>query len=99
MYVFKEVFRSFSLSPLDLLHLCILQAGKTSPPKKLEDEEWFHGVLPREEVQRLLSDDGDFLVRESKNKRTNETQFVLSAYWQGYRHFIIQFQEVIPVVS
>ncbi|XP_060582980.1 tyrosine-protein kinase Fer-like [Ruditapes philippinarum] len=64
-----------------------------SPAKKLEDEEWFHGVLPREEVQRLLSDDGDFLVRESKNKRTNETQYVLSAYWQGYRHFIIQFQE------
>ncbi|XP_053387747.1 tyrosine-protein kinase Fer-like isoform X1 [Mercenaria mercenaria] len=68
-------------------------SGTTSPVKKLEDEEWFHGVLPREEVQRLLSDDGDFLVRESKNKRTNETQYVLSAYWQGYRHFIIQFQE------
>ena len=61
---------------------------------RLEDEEWFHGVLPREEVQRLLANDGDFLVRESKNKRTNETQFVLSAYWQGYRHFIIQFHEV-----
>ena len=62
--------------------------------KKLEDEDWFHGVLPREEVQRLLAKDGDFLVRESKNKRTNDTQYVLSAYWQGYRHFIIQFTEV-----
>lgn len=71
----------------------ILQAS-VGKVKKLEDEEWFHGVLPREEVQRLLEKDGDFLVRESKNKRTNDTQYVLSAYWQGYRHFIIQFTDV-----
>ena len=61
---------------------------------RLEDEEWFHGVLLRKESQRLLANNGDFLVRESKNKTTNETQFVLSAYWQGYRHFIMQFHEV-----
>ncbi|XP_059162770.1 tyrosine-protein kinase Fer-like [Physella acuta] len=58
---------------------------------RIADEEWFHGVLPREEVQRLLVNDGDFLVRESKNKKTNETQFVLSVYWGGHKHFIIQF--------
>ncbi|KAL5020316.1 hypothetical protein ScPMuIL_003208 [Solemya velum] len=62
-------------------------------PSKLEDEEWFHGVLPREEVQRLLKEDGDYLVRESRNKRTNEVQYVLSVYWQGHRHFIIQYGE------
>lgn len=61
---------------------------------RIADEEWFHGVLPREEVQRLLANDGDYLVRESKNKKTNETQFVLSVYWQGHRHFIIQFAPV-----
>ncbi|KAK3094991.1 hypothetical protein FSP39_008824 [Pinctada imbricata] len=59
----------------------------------LEEEEWFHGVLPREEVQRLLCNDGDFLVRESKNRKTNETQYVLSAFWQGHRHFIIQYSD------
>ncbi|KAK3790566.1 hypothetical protein RRG08_010613 [Elysia crispata] len=58
---------------------------------RIADEGWFHGVLPREEVQRLLTTDGDYLVRESKNKKTNETQFVLSVFWQGHRHFIIQF--------
>ena len=76
-----------------LLIFCLLQETHNQE-NRLENEEWFHGVLPREEVQRLLAQDGDFLVRESKNKRTNETQFVLSAYWQGYRHFIIQFHEV-----
>merc|ERR1719466_124501 len=34
--------------------------------KQLEDQPWFHGQLPREEASRLLMDDGDFLVRESK---------------------------------
>ncbi|OWF41351.1 tyrosine-protein kinase Fer-like isoform X2 [Mizuhopecten yessoensis] len=63
------------------------------PSRPLEEEEWFHGVLPREEVQRLLSNDGDFLVRESKNRKTNETQYVLSVGWQGYKHFIIQYGE------
>ncbi|XP_069102517.1 tyrosine-protein kinase Fer-like isoform X2 [Argopecten irradians] len=61
------------------------------PSRPLEEEEWFHGVLPREEVQRLLVNDGDFLVRESKNRKTNETQYVLSVAWQGYKHFIIQY--------
>ncbi|XP_029657366.2 tyrosine-protein kinase Fer-like isoform X3 [Octopus sinensis] len=68
--------------------------GETAPvSQRLEDEEWFHGVLPREEVQRLLVTDGDFLVRESKNKKTNEVLYVLSVYWNGHRHFIIQTKE------
>lgn len=62
--------------------------------RRIEDEEWFHGVLPREEVQRLLTEDGDYLVRESKNRKTNETQYVLSVFWQGHKHFIIQGSEV-----
>lgn len=61
--------------------------------QRLEDEEWFHGVLPREEVQRLLVNDGDYLVRESKNKKTNEVVYVLSVYWKGHKHFIIQTEE------
>ncbi|VEN38029.1 unnamed protein product [Callosobruchus maculatus] len=56
--------------------------------KSLVDEEWFHGVLPREEVVRLLSNDGDFLVRETT--RNDECQTVLSVSWGGHKHFIVQ---------
>ncbi|XP_013407368.1 tyrosine-protein kinase Fer [Lingula anatina] len=63
---------------------------RLNPNSELTEEEWFHGVLPRDEVQRLLQNDGDYLVRESKNKKTGETQYVLSVYWQGHKHFIIQ---------
>lgn len=63
------------------------------PGRPLEEEEWYHGVLPRDEVQRLLVDDGDYLVRASKNKKTGETQYVLSVMWSTHKHFIIQENE------
>ena len=56
--------------------------------KNLEDELWFHGVLPREEVVRLLRDEGDFLVRETR--RNDENQIVLSVMWGSPKHFIVQ---------
>ncbi|XP_011251363.2 tyrosine-protein kinase Fer isoform X2 [Camponotus floridanus] len=57
----------------------------------LMEEEWFHGVLPREEVVRLLVNEGDFLVRETI--RNDECQIVLSVCWDGHKHFIVQTTE------
>ncbi|XP_070168523.1 tyrosine-protein kinase Fer isoform X2 [Polyergus mexicanus] len=57
----------------------------------LIEEEWFHGVLPREEVVRLLVNEGDFLVRETM--RNDECQIVLSICWDGHKHFIVQTTE------
>lgn len=56
--------------------------------RPLDEELWFHGVLPREEVVRLLQDDGDFLVRETT--RNDEKQTVLSVMWGSPKHFIVQ---------
>ena len=56
--------------------------------KPLEEELWFHGVLPRGEVVRLLEKDGDFLVRETT--RNDEKQIVLSVMWASPKHFIVQ---------
>uniref|UniRef100_T1J3P8 Tyrosine-protein kinase n=1 Tax=Strigamia maritima TaxID=126957 RepID=T1J3P8_STRMM len=58
------------------------------PDLPLQDEDWFHGVLPREEVVRLLVRDGDYLVRETL--RNDEQQIVLSVRWKGHKHFIVQ---------
>ena len=59
--------------------------------QSLEREMWYHGVLPRDEVQRLLVNDGDFLVRLSRNKRTGQDQYVLSVMCAvSPKHFIIQ---------
>ncbi|XP_021263363.1 tyrosine-protein kinase Fes/Fps isoform X2 [Numida meleagris] len=55
--------------------------------KPLCQQAWYHGAIPRSEVQELLSCKGDFLVRESQGKQ----EYVLSVLWDGQpRHFIIQ---------
>ncbi|XP_076239315.1 tyrosine-protein kinase Fer isoform X2 [Calliopsis andreniformis] len=67
-------------------HLMSSQKGNGNGD--LMEEEWFHGVLPREEVVRLLVNEGDFLVRETT--RNDECQIVLSVCWDGHKHFIVQ---------
>lgn len=56
--------------------------------KTLDNEEWFHGTLPREDVTKLLFCDGDFLVRESYSK--GDKRFVISVKWNdSIKHFLI----------
>jgi len=66
----------------------VLSVMDTPQDRPLEEELWFHGVLPREEVVRLLQNDGDFLVRETT--RNDEKQTVLSVMWGSPKHFIVQ---------
>ncbi|KAK3734269.1 hypothetical protein QZH41_008856 [Actinostola sp. cb2023] len=57
----------------------------------LQDEEWFHGKISRDECKKRLKDDGEYLVRESATKNG---EYVLSAKDKGaLRHFIIQKTE------
>ncbi|XP_072321805.1 tyrosine-protein kinase Fes/Fps isoform X2 [Eucyclogobius newberryi] len=55
--------------------------------RPLVQQDWYHGAIPRLEVQELLQNDGDFLVRKSQEK----PGYVLSLRWdQSYKHFLIQ---------
>ncbi|XP_054626687.1 tyrosine-protein kinase Fes/Fps isoform X1 [Dunckerocampus dactyliophorus] len=55
--------------------------------RPLEQQDWYHGAIPRLEVQLLLRCDGDFLVRQSLEKHG----YVLSVHWDGScKHFLIQ---------
>nr|XP_054751830.1 tyrosine-protein kinase Fer-like isoform X5 [Lytechinus pictus] len=57
----------------------------------LEEEEFYHGALPRKETEMLLVNDGDFLVRE---KSDAWGRYVLSAKHAGkVRHFPIQIND------
>lgn len=57
----------------------------------LAQQGWYHGAIPRLEVQELLKTDGDFLVRKSQGKQ----EYVLSVHWAGSsRHFLIQRTDV-----
>ncbi|XP_068587045.1 tyrosine-protein kinase Fes/Fps isoform X1 [Cebidichthys violaceus] len=55
--------------------------------RPLGQQDWYHGAIPRLEVQQLLMNDGDFLVRKSQEKQG----YVLSVQWEGScKHFLIQ---------
>ncbi|XP_076583428.1 tyrosine-protein kinase Fes/Fps isoform X1 [Chaetodon auriga] len=55
--------------------------------RPLGQQDWYHGAIPRLEVQQLLKNDGDFLVRKSQEKQG----YVLSVQWEGAcKHFLIQ---------
>ncbi|XP_055010658.1 tyrosine-protein kinase Fes/Fps isoform X3 [Boleophthalmus pectinirostris] len=55
--------------------------------RPLAQQNWYHGAIPRLEVQQLLQNDGDFLVRKSQEK----PGYVLSVQWdQSCKHFLIQ---------
>uniref|UniRef100_A0A674K9I4 Tyrosine-protein kinase n=1 Tax=Terrapene triunguis TaxID=2587831 RepID=A0A674K9I4_9SAUR len=58
------------------------------PARPLGQQDWYHGSLPRQEAQALLTSEGDFLVRASQGR---PGAHVLSALAGGQcRHFIIQ---------
>ncbi|CAG9579902.1 unnamed protein product [Danaus chrysippus] len=76
-----KTFRSSSEGPSDSVSV-------SETERSLVDQEWFHGVLPREEVVRLLRADGDYLVRETT--RNHARQLVLSVCWGQHKHFIVQ---------
>lgn len=62
----------------------------------LKSQSWFHGQLSRQEAEAMLRKEGDFLIRESLKKKTNEIQYVLSVLWQNFRHIlIVQDEEVM----
>ncbi|XP_037552193.1 tyrosine-protein kinase Fes/Fps isoform X2 [Nematolebias whitei] len=58
--------------------------------RPLGQQDWYHGAIPRLEVQQLLQNDGDFLVRKSQEKHG----YVLSVQWDGScKHFLIQYTD------
>ena len=55
--------------------------------ERLDRMPWFHGLLTRENAEKLLVKDGDYLVRET-NKA--EKQYVLSGRYKGEcRHIFL----------
>jgi hypothetical protein len=65
------------------------QPSATTPKidEKLERMAWFHGLLTRENAEKMLTRDGDYLVRET-NKA--EKQYVLSGRYKGEcRHIFL----------
>uniref|UniRef100_A0A8C4EGJ4 Tyrosine-protein kinase n=1 Tax=Dicentrarchus labrax TaxID=13489 RepID=A0A8C4EGJ4_DICLA len=82
---------SSSISSVSFLFFCLQVLPVPTPvhevDRPLGQQDWYHGAIPRLEVQQLLKNDGDFLVRKSQEKQG----YVLSVQWDGScKHFLIQ---------
>lgn len=64
-----------------------MEDAPSSSKNGLLDTEWFYGPMTRQDAEKLLSRDGDFLVREST---TNPGQYVLTGQQNGYpKHLLL----------
>ncbi|XP_053479835.1 SHC-transforming protein 1 isoform X1 [Ictalurus furcatus] len=76
---------AFDMKPFD----DALSVSGSVPPlaQQLQSEPWFHGSLSRKKAEKLLSKDGDFLVRESG---TTPGQYVLTGQQGGQpKHLLL----------
>ncbi|CAG9536390.1 unnamed protein product [Cercopithifilaria johnstoni] len=78
----------------------IKKSGGEDIPKGLEDEEYFHGLLPREDCSEILTKVGDFLVRVSQPRPTDPREVIISVRVskeqsaQSIRHVIVKKQKL-----
>ncbi|KAM9338680.1 SHC-transforming protein 3 [Symphorus nematophorus] len=55
--------------------------------EELEGQQWYHGKMSRRDAEKLLKDDGDFLVRKST---TNPGSYVLTGMHNGLaKHLLL----------
>lgn len=55
--------------------------------EELEGQTWYHGIMSRRDAEKLLKDDGDFLVRKST---TNPGSYVLTGMHNGLaKHLLL----------
>lgn len=55
--------------------------------EELEGQAWYHGKMSRRDAEKLLKDDGDFLVRKST---TNPGSYVLTGMHNGLaKHLLL----------
>uniref|UniRef100_A0A7N6FIW6 Tyrosine-protein kinase n=1 Tax=Anabas testudineus TaxID=64144 RepID=A0A7N6FIW6_ANATE len=72
---------------MDIDTVSVSSSTSNEVDRPLGQQDWYHGAIPRLEVQQLLKNDGDFLVRKSQEKQG----YVLSVQWEGLcKHFLIQ---------
>uniref|UniRef100_A0A8R1I8F5 Tyrosine-protein kinase n=1 Tax=Caenorhabditis japonica TaxID=281687 RepID=A0A8R1I8F5_CAEJA len=64
--------------------------------KNIHSEQWYHGLLPREDIKVMLRKNGDFLVRSTEPKQGEARQYVLSAMHNeeaedaGIKHYVLR---------
>ncbi|KAK0419772.1 hypothetical protein QR680_014313 [Steinernema hermaphroditum] len=60
--------------------------------RALTHNQWYHGLMPRDEIEDLIKKDGDFLVRKTEvNKQVRYAVSVMSK--QRIRHILLNYKD------
>ncbi|CAD5216041.1 unnamed protein product [Bursaphelenchus xylophilus] len=67
-------------------------AEMTEIASKLTSHDWYHGMMPREEIEDLLKNDGDFLLR--KTDVSKKPRIAISVFSSNrIRHILLNFAD------
>ncbi|CAD5209150.1 unnamed protein product [Bursaphelenchus okinawaensis] len=64
--------------------------------KALQQKSWYHGLMPRDEIEHILTHDGEFLVRKTEvgKKEAQNERLTLSVRWKNrVRHIVIKLNK------
>uniref|UniRef100_F1KYN3 Tyrosine-protein kinase n=1 Tax=Ascaris suum TaxID=6253 RepID=F1KYN3_ASCSU len=59
------------------------------PEVVIQEEDYYHGFMPREDANSLLALDGDFLLRTTEIACGDNRNLCLSLRWKGVTHHVI----------
>ncbi|KAK0422112.1 hypothetical protein QR680_007374 [Steinernema hermaphroditum] len=60
--------------------------------RALTSHPWYHGLMPREEIEELVKTDGDFLVR--KTEVSGKARYAVSVYFTNrIRHILLKYAD------
>uniref|UniRef100_A0A1I7Z9F4 Tyrosine-protein kinase n=2 Tax=Steinernema glaseri TaxID=37863 RepID=A0A1I7Z9F4_9BILA len=60
--------------------------------KMLTIHQWYHGLMPREEIEEMVKNEGEFIVR--KTEMQGEARYAISVMHAGrLRHILLQYKE------
>lgn len=75
------------MSSVDNSSPLLVRAAAFKANEELEGQVWYHQEMNRKEAEKLLRDDGDFLVRKSS---TNPGSYVLTGMHNGVaKHLLL----------
>uniref|UniRef100_A0A1I7V8Y5 SH2 domain-containing protein n=1 Tax=Loa loa TaxID=7209 RepID=A0A1I7V8Y5_LOALO len=58
-----------------------------------DEDDYFHGFLPREDANTLCVLDGDFLLRTTEVSSGEDRKLCLSVAWRGKHHIILHYDK------
>uniref|UniRef100_A0AAF5PJU4 Tyrosine-protein kinase n=1 Tax=Wuchereria bancrofti TaxID=6293 RepID=A0AAF5PJU4_WUCBA len=89
--------KSESVSKISTKSAKVITGAVTAIPSTFtgdDEDDYFHGFLPREDANMLCVLDGDFLLRTTEVFSGEDRKLCLSVAWHGKHHIILHYDKL-----